>query len=79
MLIRAQDDKFYCLEVPVSMTPVDSGRTAAATALAVQLRLTCCLLLVQDSTHAQYDADKLLAVPGVRKHSVYKDSDGTLW
>jgi hypothetical protein len=37
------------------------------------------LLHMQDASHAECDADKLLAVPGVRKHSVYKDSDGTLW
>lgn len=34
---------------------------------------------VQDTSYAHYDTDKLMAVPGCRKHSVYKDSDGTLW
>jgi hypothetical protein len=51
---------------------------AAPTAAAL---LTCCcgFACVQDTSYAQYDADKLLEVPGCRKHSVYKDSDGTLW
>jgi hypothetical protein len=61
------------------VSPPNSSRAAVATALAAAVRLIYCLLHMQDATHAQYDADKLLAVPGVRKHSVYKDSDGTLW
>jgi len=33
----------------------------------------------QDTSFADADVEKLQIVPGVLKHSVYKDTDGTLW
>lgn len=51
-----------------------------ATHIVVLLCARSCLSAsMQDTSYAQYDADKLMDVPGCRKHSVYKDSDGTLW
>jgi hypothetical protein len=61
------------------VSPPNSSRAADATAHAALVRLIYCLLLIQDASYAQFDTDKLQAVQGVRKHSVYKDSDGTLW
>lgn len=74
VLIRAEENKYYCLEIPVRTLAEQQPKSL------VYLLDRCCLCLaMQDTSYARLDADKLLDVPGCRKHSVYKDSDGTLW
>lgn len=83
VLIRAANNNYYCLEVPVSAPGwTAADRTSAEghhTCLQLHLPVAGVVWAMQDATYAHLDADKLLEVPGCRKHSVYKDSDGTLW
>jgi hypothetical protein len=89
VLIRAPEDHFYCIEVPVRPRHASNfscqhscciqlycSRVAALTVQGSMLNSKC---ISQDTSFADADVEKLQIVPGVLKHSVYKDTDGTLW
>jgi hypothetical protein len=98
VLIRAKDNSYLCVEVPVRSRWLCGGwaRVAAreeqhstarphrrsVRSLQMQPTLATCAARpphTQDISFGQYDADKLQAVEGCTKHSVYRDSDGMLW
>lgn len=87
VLIGASNNNYLCLEVPVSASERAAAAATEQEAPHILLLIptaVCCLCCaafapMQDASYAQQDVEKLMAVAGCRKHSVYRDSDGMLW